>query len=228
MALAAGVVLFALARSVHAGEITVIFADQRCEPGRNGWWSARTRGDIPRFEGRSWPERSNRSRAFRASVQQASFGAPASIAPQPGSVSAAEQTRASANRTTPRLLSAINPITRGVGGERRVSISPAVPYHTSGRAVVGSIDLEPGAWHWTWNVMALPSQSRFQARSGGGRMRAPTGGRIPSRWLCRPRLRTSRFDFQKQRNFILGTPPRRQQSLAVSVRPWDITAQAIL
>src|SRR5262249_60854664 len=47
-----------------------------------------------------------------------------------------------------------------------------VPYHTVlPRPVVGSIDLEPVAWHWTWEHNGAPqANSRFDKKSGGRRM----------------------------------------------------------
>src|SRR5262252_5519008 len=47
-----------------------------------------------------------------------------------------------------------------------------VPYHTVlPRPVVVSIDLEPVAWHWTWEHNGAPQvNSRFDKKSGGRRM----------------------------------------------------------
>ena len=50
-----------------------------------------------------------------------------------------------------------------------------VPYHTTRpRPVVGSIDLEPVAWHWTWQHNGAPQvNSRFDKKSGGRHMESP-------------------------------------------------------
>ena len=53
------------------------------------------------------------------------------------------------------------------------SISPAqVPYRlVRPRPVIGSIDLEPVAWHWTWERNGAPQvNSRFQKITGGRHM----------------------------------------------------------
>ena len=52
-----------------------------------------------------------------------------------------------------------------------------VPYHTvRARPVVGAIDLEPLAWHWTWERNGAPQvNSRFQKLTEAGAWKAPTG-----------------------------------------------------
>ena len=47
-----------------------------------------------------------------------------------------------------------------------------VPYQTvRPRPVVGSIDLEPVAWHWTWEHNGAPQvNSRFEKLTGGRHM----------------------------------------------------------
>ena len=50
--------------------------------------------------------------------------------------------------------------------------SRTVPYHLARpRPVIGSIDLEPVAWHWTWERNGAPQvNSRFDKKSGGRHM----------------------------------------------------------
>jgi ABC transporter substrate binding protein (PQQ-dependent alcohol dehydrogenase system) len=100
-----------------------------------------------------------------------------------------------------------------------------VPYHTvRARPVVGSIDLEPTAWHWTWEHNGAPQvNSRFEKRSGGRHMEsADWAAWIAVKMVVQATLRTRSADFDKQRKFILeeGTFDG-NKGLALSVRPWD-------
>jgi ABC transporter substrate binding protein (PQQ-dependent alcohol dehydrogenase system) len=100
-----------------------------------------------------------------------------------------------------------------------------LPYRTvRPRPVVGSIGLEPVAWHWTWdNHGALQLNSRFQKVSRG----RPMDGEDWAAWaavklVVQATLRTRSTDFKQQREFILsGTGIDGYKGLAVSVRPWD-------
>ena len=100
-----------------------------------------------------------------------------------------------------------------------------VPYHTVlPRPVVGSIDLEPVAWHWTWEHNGAPQvNSRFDKKSGGRRMdSADWAAWIAVKMVVQATLRTRSADFAKQRDFILGdTGFDGDKGLPVSVRPWD-------
>jgi ABC transporter substrate binding protein (PQQ-dependent alcohol dehydrogenase system) len=100
-----------------------------------------------------------------------------------------------------------------------------VPYRTiRPRPVVGSIDLEPLAWHWTWAHNGAPQlNTRFMRLSGGRHM----GSADWSAWMAvkiiaQSALRTKSTDFKTRRSFILkegyfdgdkGEP--------MSIRPWD-------
>jgi ABC transporter substrate binding protein (PQQ-dependent alcohol dehydrogenase system) len=100
-----------------------------------------------------------------------------------------------------------------------------VPYHTvRARPVVGSIDLEPMAWHWTWEHNGAPQvNSRFQKLSGGRHMEsADWAAWIAVKMVVQATLRTRSVDFDRQRKFILseGTFDG-NKGLALSVRPWD-------
>ena len=100
-----------------------------------------------------------------------------------------------------------------------------VPYHTVlPRPVVGSIDLESVAWHWTWEHNGAPQvNSRFDKKSGGRRMEsADWAAWVAVKMVVQATLRTRSTDFAKQRDFILGDAGfDGDKGLPVSVRPWD-------
>jgi ABC transporter substrate binding protein (PQQ-dependent alcohol dehydrogenase system) len=100
-----------------------------------------------------------------------------------------------------------------------------VPYHTvRARPVVGGIDLEPVAWHWTWEHNGAPQvNSRFEKRSGGRHMEgADWAAWIAVKMVTQAALRTRSTEFDAQRKFILGEGSfDGNKGLAVSVRPWD-------
>jgi ABC transporter substrate binding protein (PQQ-dependent alcohol dehydrogenase system) len=100
-----------------------------------------------------------------------------------------------------------------------------VPYHTVlPRPVVGAIDLEPAAWHWTWEHNGAPQvNARFDKRSGGRRMAdADWAAWIAVKMIVQSVLRTRSTDFARQRDFILGDAGfDGDKGLPVSVRPWD-------
>lgn len=100
-----------------------------------------------------------------------------------------------------------------------------VPYHTSQpRPVVGSIDLEPVGWHWTWEHNGAPQvNSRFDKRSGGRHMEGMDWAAwIAVKMIVQSALRTRSADFKKQRDFILGDAGfDGDKGLPVGVRPWD-------
>jgi ABC transporter substrate binding protein (PQQ-dependent alcohol dehydrogenase system) len=100
-----------------------------------------------------------------------------------------------------------------------------VPYQTvRPRPVVGSIDLEPVGWHWTWEHNGAPQiNSRFQKATEGRRMEGMDWAAwIAVKMVVQSALRTRSTDFQKQREFILGgTGFDGYKGLAVSVRKWD-------
>jgi ABC transporter substrate binding protein (PQQ-dependent alcohol dehydrogenase system) len=100
-----------------------------------------------------------------------------------------------------------------------------VPYHTVlPRPVVGSIDLEPVAWHWTWEHNGAPQvNSRFDKKVGGRRMEsADWAAWLAVKMVVQATLRTRSTDFATQRDFILGdTGFDGDKGLPVSVRPWD-------
>jgi ABC transporter substrate binding protein (PQQ-dependent alcohol dehydrogenase system) len=100
-----------------------------------------------------------------------------------------------------------------------------VPFQTvRPRLVVGAIDLEPVAWHWTWEHNGAPQINvRFNRSSGGRRMEsADWAAWIAVKMVVQATLRTRSAEFAKQREFILSdTGFDGYKGLAVSVRRWD-------
>jgi ABC transporter substrate binding protein (PQQ-dependent alcohol dehydrogenase system) len=99
-----------------------------------------------------------------------------------------------------------------------------VPYRTQRpRPVVGSIDLAPVAWHWTWEHNGAPQvQARFAARAGGRRMEGTDWAAwIAVKMIVQAALRTRSTDFRAQRDFVLTGAFDGDKGLAVSVRAWD-------
>jgi ABC transporter substrate binding protein (PQQ-dependent alcohol dehydrogenase system) len=100
-----------------------------------------------------------------------------------------------------------------------------VPYHLlRPRPVIGSIDLEPVAWHWTWDHNGAPQvNSRFEKRANGRRMEGPDWASwIAVKMIVQSVLHTRSADFAVDRSFILGDGSfDGDKGLAVSVRPWD-------
>ena len=92
------------------------------------------------------------------------------------------------------------------------------------RPVVGSIDLEPLAWHWTWAHNGAPQlNTRFMRLSGGRHM----GSADWSAWMAvkiiaQSALRTKSTDFKIRRTFILKEGYfDGDKGEAMSIRPWD-------
>ena len=126
----------------------------------------------------------------------------------------------------PALLSAINrdyDVT--YVADEAFDFARTLPYHTvRPRPIVGSIDLEPVAWHWTWEHNGAPqTNSRFEKRSGGRHMEsADYASWIAVKMIVQSVLRTRSIDFKQQRAFILGDATfDGDKGLAMSVRPWD-------
>ena len=129
-------------------------------------------------------------------------------------------------KNDPALLSAINRDYDVVFvADDAFDFARQVPYHTvRARPVIGSIDLEPVAWHWTWERNGAPQvNSRFQKITGGRHMEgADWAAWIAVKMVVQATLRTRSADFDKQREFILGDSDfDGDKGLAVSVRPWD-------
>jgi ABC transporter substrate binding protein (PQQ-dependent alcohol dehydrogenase system) len=126
----------------------------------------------------------------------------------------------------PALLSAINRDFDVVFvADSDFDFARSVPYRlVRPRPVMGSIDLEPVAWHWTWEHNGAPQvNSRFEKKSGGRHMEgADWAAWIAVKMIVQSALRTQSADFAKQRAFILGDGEfDGDKGLAVSVRPWD-------
>jgi ABC transporter substrate binding protein (PQQ-dependent alcohol dehydrogenase system) len=129
-------------------------------------------------------------------------------------------------KNDPALLSAINRDYDVVFvADHAFDFARQVPYHTvRARPVIGSIDLEPVAWHWTWEHNGAPQvNSRFQKLTGGRHMEGTDWAAwIAVKIVVQATLRTRSADFEPQRKFILGEGTfDGNKGLAVSVRPWD-------
>ncbi|HEY6257870.1 MAG TPA: amino acid ABC transporter substrate-binding protein [Xanthobacteraceae bacterium] len=100
-----------------------------------------------------------------------------------------------------------------------------VPYHTvRPRPIVGSIDLEPLAWHWTWDHNGAPQvNSRFEKRAGGRHMEsADWAAWVGVKMIVQSALRTRSIDFPQMKKFILGDATfDGDKGIAVGIRPWD-------
>jgi ABC transporter substrate binding protein (PQQ-dependent alcohol dehydrogenase system) len=129
-------------------------------------------------------------------------------------------------KNDPALLSAINRDYDVVFvADHAFDFARQVPYHTvRARPVVGSIDLAPVAWHWTWEHNGAPQvNSRFQKLTGGRHMEGTDWAAwIAVKMVVQATLRTRSADFEPQRKFILGEGTfDGNKGLAVSARPWD-------
>jgi ABC transporter substrate binding protein (PQQ-dependent alcohol dehydrogenase system) len=99
-----------------------------------------------------------------------------------------------------------------------------VPYQTvRPRPVVGSIDLEPVAWHWTWEHNGAPQvNSRFQKLTGRHMESADWAAWIAVKMVIKSAQGARSADFRRQREFMLsGAVFDGDKGLALSVRPWD-------
>jgi ABC transporter substrate binding protein (PQQ-dependent alcohol dehydrogenase system) len=99
-----------------------------------------------------------------------------------------------------------------------------VPYRLARpRPVVGSIDLQPVAWHWTWERNGAPQvNSRFDRKSGGRHMEGPDWAAwMAVKMIVQAALRTGSTDIAQLRPFILGGRFDGDKGLAMSVRAWD-------
>jgi ABC transporter substrate binding protein (PQQ-dependent alcohol dehydrogenase system) len=129
------------------------------------------------------------------------------------------------DQNNPLLLSAINRDYDVVFvADGAFDFARQVSYHTvRPRPVVGSIDLEPVAWHWTWEHNGAPQvHARFQARVLGRHMEGTDWATwIAVKTVVQAALRTRSMDFRTQRDFILTGAFDGNKGLTVSVRPWD-------
>jgi ABC transporter substrate binding protein (PQQ-dependent alcohol dehydrogenase system) len=126
----------------------------------------------------------------------------------------------------PALLSAINRDFDVVFvADNDFDFVRTVPYRlVRPRPVIGSMDLEPVAWHWTWEHNGAPQvNSRFEKKSGGRHMAGPDWAAwVAVKMIVQSVLRTRSVDFARERAFILGDGSfDGDKGLAVSVRPWD-------
>ena len=99
-----------------------------------------------------------------------------------------------------------------------------VPYHTVlPRPVVGSIDLEPTAWHWTWEHNGAPQvNSRFEKKTDGRRMDGPDWAAwLSVKMIVQSVLRTRSAN--SPNSAISSSAPAfdGDKGLPVGIRPWD-------
>jgi ABC transporter substrate binding protein (PQQ-dependent alcohol dehydrogenase system) len=134
----------------------------------------------------------------------------------------------------PALLSAVNrDFDAAFVADDAFDFARTVPYRLARpRPVIGSIGLEPVAWHWTWERYGAPQlNTRFEKKSGGRHMQGGDWAAwLAVKMVVQSVLRTRSFDFAQQRAFILGGGTfDGDKGLALSVRPWDHQVrQAIL
>jgi ABC transporter substrate binding protein (PQQ-dependent alcohol dehydrogenase system) len=129
------------------------------------------------------------------------------------------------DQNNPTLLTAMNRDYDAVFvADDAFDFARQLPYRTQRpRPVVGSIDLEPVAWHWTWEHNGAPQvQARFAAHAAGRHMEsADWAAWIAVKMIVQAALRTRSTDFRAQRDFILAGAFDGDKGLAVSVRAWD-------
>jgi ABC transporter substrate binding protein (PQQ-dependent alcohol dehydrogenase system) len=159
------------------------------------------------------------ARAFAASAQK--FGARI-VANRPFKAGNDPRER---EQNNPMLLSAIGRDYDVVFvADEAFDFARQVPYHmVKPRPVVGSIDLEPVAWHWTWEHNGAPQvNSRFQKLAGRHMASTDWAAWIAVKMIVQAALRIGTAEFKAQRDFILGAASfDGDKGLAMSVRPWD-------
>ena len=167
--------------------------------------------------------------------------------PQPGDALAAKAFEASAQKFGARIV-ANKPFKVGTDPRERELNNPAllsavsrdydvvfvadedfdfvrqVPFHlVKPRPVIGSIDLEPLAWHWTWDHNGGPQvNARFKRLTKRNMEGADWAAWMAVKMVVQATLRTKSADFRAQRDFILGGASfDGDKGLAMSIRPWD-------
>lgn len=129
-------------------------------------------------------------------------------------------------KNNPALLSAINrdwDVT--FLADSAFDFAREVSYRTiRPRPVVGAIDLEPQAWHWTWEHNGgIQVNTRFMRLTGGRKMDSGDWAAwIAVKMIVQSALRTRSTEFGKQRDFIFGPGSfDGDKVVAMTVRPWD-------
>jgi ABC transporter substrate binding protein (PQQ-dependent alcohol dehydrogenase system) len=218
----------ALRRDLCAGEFVHVYPSRaQLMDGLAQFAVSRKWRDILVFEGPA-PADSAVTAAFTHSAQK--FGATI-VADQHFKPGADPRQR---EQNDPTLLSAINRDFDAVFvADEAFDFARTMPYRLARpRPVIGSIDLEPVAWSWTWERYGAPQvNSRFEKKSGGRHMAgADWAAWMAIKMIVQSALRTGSADFARQRAFILGDGNfDGDKGLAVSVRPWDHQVrQAIL
>ena len=210
----------ALRRDLCAGEFIHVYPSRaQLMDGLAQFVVSRKWRDILVFEGPS-PADAATTAAFAHSAQK--FGARI-VANQHFKPGTDPRDR---EQNDPALLSAINRDFDAVFvADEAFDFARTVPYRLARpRPVIGSIDLEPLAWHWTWERHGAPQvNSRFERKSAGRHMQgADWAAWMAVKMIVQSALRTEAADFAKQRAFILGDGSfDGDKGLAVSVRSWD-------
>lgn len=129
------------------------------------------------------------------------------------------------DQNDPALLTTLRSYDAVFIADEAFDFARGVPYHTVlPRPVIGSIDLEPVAWHWTWEHNGAPQvNARFDRASGGRRMEsADWAAWIAVKMVVQAALRTRSTEFASARDYILGGAGfDGDKGLPVSVRRWD-------
>ena len=130
------------------------------------------------------------------------------------------------DQNDPALMSAISrDFDAAFVADEAFDFARSVPYRLARpRPVIGTIDLEPVAWHWTWERNGAPQvNSRFDRKSGGRHMEGGDWAAwMAVKMIVQAALRTGSADFAKLQAFILGDGSfDGDKGLAMSVRAWD-------
>ncbi len=174
--------------------------------------------DLLVFEGPS-PADAAMTAAFAHSAQKFGARIVASQRFKPGTDPRDRQ------QNDPALMSAINGNFDAVFvADEAFDFARTVPYRLARpRPVIGGIDLQPVAWHWTWERHGGPQvNSRFERKSGGRHMAGPDWAAwMAVGMIVQAALRTGSADAATLRAFVLGDSFDGDKGLAMSVRAWD-------
>lgn len=210
----------ALRRDVCAAEFVHVFPSRaQLMDGLAQFVVSRKWRDLMILEGPS-PADAVSAAAFTRSAQKFGARVVAALKVKPGTDPRERE------QNDPALLSAIGrDFDVAFVADEAFDFARTVPYHLArARPVIGSVDLEPVAWHWTWDRNGAPQvNTRFEKKSGGRHMQgADWAAWLAVRMIVQSALRTGSADFAGQRGHILGDGSfDGDKGLALSVRPWD-------
>jgi ABC transporter substrate binding protein (PQQ-dependent alcohol dehydrogenase system) len=210
----------ALRRDLCAAELVHVYPSRaQLMDGLAQFMVSRKWRDVLSFEG-PLPEDAANVAAFEHSAQKFGARIVARAHLKPGS----DPREREAN--DPALLSAVGrDFDAAFVADAAFDFARTVPYRLARpRPVIGSIDLEPVAWHWTFERSgAAQVNSRFERKSAGRHMEgADWAAWVAVKMIVQAVLRTGSADFAKVRAFILGDGSfDGGKGLALSMRPWD-------